>query len=52
MRTYPFVCMAAALLAAGCKKNFPETGLLAATQEGKNSGMFLLNGQPELPKAT
>ena len=47
MKTYPFFCLAAALLlAAGCKKDDPEAGLPPATQEGKNTGGFLLNGQP------
>ena len=41
------------LLAAGCKKdNLDPNGLPAATQEGKNTGGFLLDGQPWLPKAS
>ena len=48
MRTCLFLAIVA-LLAAGCKKEDPEAGLPLATQEGKNTGGFLLNGQPWLP---
>lgn len=38
------------LLASGCKKDDTDpNGLPAATQEGKNTAGFLLNGQPWLP---
>ena len=50
MRTYPFLALAAALLAAGCKKNDTDpNGLPPATQEGKNTGGLLLNGETWLP---
>ena len=45
--------LTAALLAAGCKKdNTDPNGLPPATQEGKNTAGFLLNGQPWLPKGS
>lgn len=33
-----------------CKKNNPESGLPPATQEGKNTAGFLINGKVWLPK--
>ena len=45
MKTFLLLSLAAALL-AGCKKeNADPDGLVPATQEGKNTGDFLLNGQ-------
>ena len=38
------------LLAAGCKKDGPEAGLPAATQEGKNTFGCLVDGQVFVPK--
>lgn len=47
MRIFLFLGLCAALLAAGCKKDTVDpNGLVPATQEGKNTGDFLLNGQP------
>lgn len=41
------------LLASSCKKDDTDpNGLPAATQEGKNTGGFLVNGEPWLPKAS
>lgn len=40
----------ALVLLTACKKNDPEAGLPAATQEGKNTGDFLLNGAPFGPR--
>jgi len=50
----PLLLFLAALLALpACKKdNTDPNGLPAATQEGKNTAGFLLNGQPWLPKAS
>ena len=50
MRTYPFLSLAAVLLAAGCKKDGPEAGLPAATQDGKNTFGCLVDGQLFVPK--
>lgn len=44
MKTHLFLSLAVALLAAGCKKDDPEAGLPPATQEGKNTGGCLVNG--------
>lgn len=50
MRTYPFLCLAAALLfAAGCKKDDPEAGLPAATHTGANTFGCLVDGQVFVP---
>jgi hypothetical protein len=38
------------LVGAGCRKDAPDAGLPPATQEGKNTAGFLLNGQPWLPQ--
>ena len=47
MKTYLLPALAALLLLAACKKENPDPdGLVPATQEGKNTGDFLLNGQP------
>ena len=51
-KQFPTLLLAAALLAAGCKKDAPEADLPPATQEGKNTAGFLLDGQPWLPKAS
>ena len=45
MKTYLLLSLAATLLAAGCKKDDPEAGLPPATQEGKNTGGCLINGE-------
>ena len=45
MKTCLLLGLAAALLAAGCKKDDPEAGLPPATQEGKNTGGCLINGE-------
>ena len=45
MKAYITTALAAALLLAACKKeNTDPDGLVPATQEGKNTGDFLLNG--------
>lgn len=49
MKPYLCLCLAAALLAACKKEEADPNGLPPATQEGKNTGGFLLNGQPWLP---
>ena len=53
MKTYLLLALAAAsLTATSCKKdNTDPDGLVAATQEGKNTGDFLLNGQPFSPRS-
>lgn len=45
MKPYLILALAAVLLAAGCKKDDPEAGLPPATQEGKNPGGCLVNGE-------
>ena len=46
MKTYLLLSLAAALLtASSCKKDSPEAGLPPATQEGKNTGGCLVNGE-------
>ena len=46
MKTYLLLSLAAALLtASSCKKDAPEAGLPPATQEGKNTGGCLINGE-------
>lgn len=52
MKTYLFFSLTAALLLlAACKKENPDPdGLVAATQEGKNTGDFLLNGVAFSPR--
>ena len=50
MKPYLLLPLAVALLAAGCKKDDTDpNGLPPATQDGKNTAGFLLNGQPWLP---
>ncbi len=50
MKTCLLVGLTAALLLAACKKDNPDPdGLVVATQEGKNTGDFLLNGSPYGP---
>ena len=50
MKPYLLLLLAVALLAAGCKKDDTDpNGLPKATQDGKNTAGFLLNGQPWLP---
>ena len=53
MRTYPFLSLAAAmLLTVACNKdNTDPDGLVSATQEGKNTGDFLVNGVPFGPRS-
>ncbi|MBD2723408.1 DUF6252 family protein [Hymenobacter armeniacus] len=41
----PFLALAAALAAGSCKKDNPDAGLPPATQEGKNTGGCLVNGE-------
>lgn len=49
MKTY-LLLLAALLAASSCKKeNADPDGLVPATQEGKNTGDFLLNGRPYGP---
>ena len=51
MKPYLLLPLAVALLAVGCKKDETDpNGLPPATQDGKNTAGFLLNGQPWLPK--
>ena len=51
MKAYIATALVAALLAAACKKeNTDPDGLVPATQEGKNTGDFLLNGAPFGPR--
>jgi hypothetical protein len=46
MRTYLFLSLAAVLLAAGCKKDeSPKSTLPPATQEGKDIGGCLIDGE-------
>lgn len=45
--TYLFVLL---LIGPGCRKQLDANGLPKATQEGKNTLGFLLNGQPWAPK--
>ena len=45
MRTRLLLSLAAALLAASCKKDDPEADLPPATQEGKNTAGCLINGE-------
>ena len=45
MKTYLLFSLVAVLLTAGCKKDSPEAGLPPATQEGKNTGGCLINGE-------
>ena len=53
MKPFLFLGLAALLTASSCKKDDTDpNGLPSATQEGKNTGGFLLNGQPWLPKAS
>ena len=49
MKTYLFLSLVAALV-VGCKKDGPEAGLPAATQEGKNTFGCLVDGQVFVPK--
>ena len=53
MRVYPLPALAAVLLllaASSCKKDdLDPDGLVPATQDGKNTGDFLLNGRPYRP---
>ncbi|MDQ2770011.1 MAG: DUF6252 family protein [Bacteroidota bacterium] len=49
MRTYLFLSLAAVLFTAACKKDGPEAGLPAATQEGKNTFGCLVDGQLFVP---
>ena len=47
MKTHlSLLCLAAALLAAACKKDDPDNGLPPATQEGKNTAGCFVNGEP------
>lgn len=45
MRTHPLLFLAAVLLMASCKKDDPEAGLPPASQEGRNTGGCLVNGE-------
>ncbi|MBF9224345.1 hypothetical protein [Hymenobacter ruricola] len=45
MKPYLTLALAATLLAPACKKDNPEAGLPPATQEGKNTGGCLVNGE-------
>lgn len=47
-RVYPLGIL---LALAGCKKDSPEAGLPPATQEGKNTGGCLINGQAFVAKS-
>ncbi|WP_035557859.1 hypothetical protein [Hymenobacter sp. IS2118] len=49
-----FLPLAAAVLfaASSCKKDDPESSLPKATQEGKGTGGFLLDGKALVPKAS
>jgi hypothetical protein len=48
---YFWLFLTAVLLLSGCKKeNLDPDGLVPATQSGKNTGGFLLNGQPFNPQ--
>ncbi|MDQ2770013.1 MAG: DUF6252 family protein [Bacteroidota bacterium] len=50
MKTYLHLALAAVLLSASsCKKDGPEAGLPAATQEGKNTFGCLVDGQLFVP---
>ena len=52
MKTCLLVGLTAALLATACKKDsLDPNGLVPATQEGKNTGDFLLNGSPFSPQS-
>ena len=51
MKTYLLVGLTAALLATACKKDsLDPNGLVPATQEGRNTGDFLLNGSAFSPR--
>lgn len=53
MKTCLLPALAAVLLLVACKKETADPdGLVPATQEGKNTGDFLLNGVPWGPKAS
>ncbi|MBF9224347.1 hypothetical protein [Hymenobacter ruricola] len=45
MKPYLTLALAATLLAPACKKDDPDDGLPPATQEGKNTGGCLVNGE-------
>jgi len=52
MKTYLLPALAALLLLAACKKENPDPdGLVPATQEGRNTGDFLLNGAAFRPRS-
>ena len=51
MKHYLCLALSVALLATACQKNgLDPNGLPPATQEGKNTAGFLLNGQPWRPE--
>jgi hypothetical protein len=50
MKPCLFLALTALLLAAGCKKDSPDDGLPATTQEGRNTFGCLVDGQAFGPK--